>query len=457
MHQTYTEYIEEDTQMAIQRKTHIALQTVTLRAIKEGIFKGNKLDMNMKNIYKRLFNSTNNTVSLVAAHRMRLFLQDGQEKEALEQLNKIASINEKSVFYLVNHSFLLALVNRMTLLVERFLSRGFPSSVNGRIFGSKSNSIFPTYFLLALSVQSLSVIMLFFKRTIDYMETWHGLGPVHLAAINTDTRVLDMVLAHGGNPMEFTTTLHYHLLKNLSRREDLEYLSESARPIYPIDLAAISSNWGALLLLMRKSPKSVIHSQLLLHTLNSLEMTIKAINTGARIDTHLSDYSSIIHTKAYYNKPEMIAFYNELGVNLCEINSKNKTPLCIALEHSHRETVWVLYTSGAHIPGIYNSHPIIQEIRSGWAPDQITQEKIAYYRNASSNAIIVNHKKKSRFFIKRILYSDQKPVDSTTAKLNQKLEKLTRSSSGACKETPSSIIYDKFMEVVSYRPGDSES
>lgn len=457
MQPTYAEFIETDHSMGAQRMIHIVLQGLTTIGMKEGISRAQKHEISVRSIYKKLFPSGSDGVSKVAAHRLRLYIQDGCEREAVEQLRQITSLTDSAIAGVLNYSFLLAVVQKLTAVLDLFLSRGFPQSVNGRVLGTRGNIVFPTYFLLALAVQHLPSIMLFFKRTVDYQETWHGLGPVHLAAINPDIRVLDMVLANGGDPMEYTTTMHYALVCSLSKKEENSYNADGGRPIYPVDLAVLSGNWGAFLLLMKKCPKAVIHSQHILHLLNSLEMTVKAINTGARIETTLFDGSSLLHTKAFDNRAEMVAFYLGLGLPVEEQNSRGETPLDIALQQHHRETAWVLIMHGAKIAPELHPHLLVEEIRyMGWRPSTGLMEKYEHYRNAASSVVVVKHKNKSRFSISRILHPEQKSISNVVRRLNEKIEKVGRSVP-LLKSLPKKEVYDKYITILSQHTKDSPS
>ncbi|EHY65320.1 hypothetical protein NERG_01766 [Nematocida ausubeli] len=447
MHKPYSEFIERDSKMSLQRMIYIALQSLTEKGIQEGLFRGSKTDLSMRSIYNKLFPSTHNSSDFIEAHRLRLYVQDGMEKEALEQLRKIKYFDDKTIFFLLNQSFLFATVNKMANVIEAFFLKGFPRNVNTRIFGSRSNIAFPTYFLLALAVQNLAIIMLFFKRTIDYHESWHGLGPVHLAAVNSDIRVLDMVLTYGGSPMEFTTTLQYCLLNNLFKKQDMQY-NVAGRPIYPVDLAAVSNNWGCFLLLMNKCPKCAVHSQHLLHILNSLEMIIKAINIGARIDIPLEDSSTILHTKTYHNKPELVSFYIALNLPIDALNRAHVSPLSLALELEYREVAWVLLMNKAKISESMRMHPIIQDIQAGWKPDSALLDKIEYYKHAASYVEIVDHKPKGRFSIRRILTREKSTLEDSLKKLNQKIERVEKSAEETFKALPKEELYEKFTEVV---------
>ncbi|KAI5187174.1 hypothetical protein NEHOM01_1983 [Nematocida homosporus] len=450
MQQSYTDFIRSDHSMFTQRMIHIILQRLTAQGVQEGIFRASKNDLSMKRLYKKLFPSSQSSSSLVAAHRLKLHLQDGMEKEALEQMRKISSFTDSSIFCLLNHSFLLALIGKMPMIVEAFLSKGFPPSINSRVLGTHKNIVFPTYFLLALAVQNLSIIMLFFKRNIDYLETWHGLGPVHLAAVNPDIRVLDMVLGHG-NALEYTTTMHYSLLCSLSKKEtDLQKMI-GGRPIYPIDLAAVAGNWGALLLLIKKAPKSAKLSQNLLHILNGLDMSINAIQQGATIDQTLFDGSTVLHTKAYSNRAAMAAFYLGCGLSTEEKNKKGDTPLLVALKQSHQETSWVLVQHGAIVPPTYATHPIILAINEGWAPDTTIQDQINYYYQAGTQALPLP-KPPSRFSITGILNPMKKNYKYEMNKLNNKIERISTAIQSTLTELPKEEIYDQFIKMVSKRP-----
>ncbi|KAI5188836.1 hypothetical protein NEMIN01_0204 [Nematocida minor] len=448
MHRPYSEFIEKDSNMSLQRMIHITLQSLTERGIKEGLFRTGKNELSVRSIYNKLFPAMHNSSAFVEAHRLKLYIQDGMEKEALEQIRRMRSFDDKAIFSLLNYSFLFAVINKMPNIIEAFFSKGFPRNVNLRIFGCKNSIVFPTYFHLALAAQNLAVIMLFFKRTIDYHETWHGLGPVHLAAVNPDIRVLDIVLTYGGNPMEVTTTLQYSLLNNLFKKQELQY-REAGRPIYPVDLAAVSNNWGSFLLLMKKSPKCAAHSQHLLHILNSLEMVIKAINIGARLDIPLADGSTILHTKTYHNRPEMVAFYVALKLPMGVKNRAGSTPLSLALDLEHRDVAWILMMNGAKVCKSYESHPIVEEIEKGWVPVYSQQEKFEYYKHAASYAEIVNHKAKSRFFIKRILNRDKNTIESEVNRLNSKIQKIEKEAKTAFRDLPKEELYKKFLEVIS--------
>lgn len=447
MHISYPEFIEKDSNMSIQRMIHITLQSLTERAVKEGLFRTSKGELSMRSVYSKLFPPMHNSSDFIEAHRLKIYIQDGMEKEALEQIRKIKSFSDKALFPLLNHTFILALVSKLPSVIEAFFSRGFPRSVNSRIFGSKNSIVFPTYFHLALAAQNLAIIMLFFRRTIDYHETWHGLGPVHLTAVNPDIRVLDMVLTYGGNPMEITTTLHYSLLNNLCRKKEIQY-SGAGRPIYPVDLAAVSNNWGSLLLLMKKSPKCAAYSQHLLHILNSLEMTIKAINIGARVDVPLADGSTILHTKTYHNKPELVAFYLALKVPMDIKNKEGFTPLSLALNLGYKEVAWVLVTEGATPCTSYRVHPIVMEIENGWAPAYAQKEKFRYYKHSASYAEIVKHKSKSRFSIKRILTRENSTIEKAVDKLNQKVQRIEKEANVSFKDLPKEELYEKFIEIM---------
>jgi len=460
MSQTYPEFIKADENMCEQRKTHLLLENYTLSAIREGLLKSHKTDISMSGIYNRLFPSSHNKSSHVAAHRLRLFLQDGCEREAIEQIEKIASFADPYVRSIANHSFLLALTGKMPGVVSTFFSRGFPKSVNSRIFGSKDSYMFPTYFHLALAAQNLSTILLFFKRTIEYQETWHGLGPVHLSAINPDIRVLDMVLTRGGNPMEFTTTVQYSFIQGLSAKRDalrnaesegpgIKGSIESGRPIYPIDLAAVSGNWGALLFLMNKCPKSAIHSQHILHILNSLEMVVKAINIGARVQTSLFNGATLLHTKSLQNRPEMVAFYLALGVSPETRNKDGKTPLQVSAEKQHRECLWVLMKGGADVPEELLLDERVREIAEGrWRPAEKALEKIERYRESASLAVVVRPKAKSRFSIMRLLHLEQKTGDGTVQKTNEKIEKVGKAAQAAAGKLEEHSMYERYMETL---------
>lgn len=445
MHTPYPEFIEKDRNMSVQRMIHITLQSLTEKGIKEGLFRTGKGEISMRSVYNKLFPAMHDSSAFIEAHRLKLYIQDGMEKEALEQIRKIKSFSDKAIFSLLNYCFLFAVVNKLPSIIEAFFSKGFPRSVNSRIFGSKNSIVFPTYFHLALAAQNLAVIMIFFKRTIDYHETWHGLGAVHLAAVNPDIRVLDMVLTYGGNPMEVTTTLQYSLLNSLFKKTEISYKG-SGRPIYPVDLAAASNNWGSLLLLMKKSPKCAAYSQHLLHILNSLEMAIKSINIGARVDIPLADGSTILHTKTYQNKPELVAFYLALNIPMDVKNKEGLTPLSLALELEYREVAWVLISSGAVPCPKYREHQIVKEIGAGWAPEHSQQEKFRYYRHASSYAEIVEHNRKSRFSIRRILTRENRTIERAVEKLNQKIQKVEKEAEISFKDLPKEELYEKFIE-----------
>ncbi|KAI5191750.1 hypothetical protein NECID01_1631 [Nematocida sp. AWRm77] len=456
MHPTYAEFIETDYNMGAQRMIHIVLQSITAMGIKEGISRSQKHDMSMRSIYKKLFPPMSDGGSRVAAHRLKLYLQDGHEREALEQMKKITSFTETSIVGTLNYSFLLAVIKKMTGIVDAFLSKGFPKSVNARVLGSKGNLVFPTYFLLALAVQHLPVIILFFKRTVDFQEVWHGIGPVHLAAVNPDIRVLNMMLEQGGDPMEYTTTMQYSLVNGLSKKEDAACRSVGGRPIYPVDLSVLSGNWGAFLLLLKKCAKSVVHSQHVLHLLNSLEMTVKAISAGARIETTLFDGSSLLHTKAFYNKAEMAAFYIGLGLSLEEVNMRGETPLDIALQNNHKEAAWVLLSHGAKVSPRFQGHPIAEEIRlSTWHPPSTEEEKYRHYKEAAKHVVVVKHKEKSRFSITRMLYPEQRSIENIVKKLNEKIEKVGRSVP-LFQSLPQKEIYDTYITMLSKKAKDTQ-
>ncbi|KAI5165046.1 hypothetical protein NEIRO03_0143 [Nematocida sp. AWRm78] len=447
MHKPYAEFIERDSSMSLQRTIYMALQSLTEKAIKDGLFKTSKTDISMRSIYNKLFPSIHNSSDFIEAHRLRLYIRDGMEKEALEQLRKIKHFDDKTIFFLLNQSFLTAMVNKMTSVIETFFLKGFPRSVNARIFGSRYNIAFPTYFLLALAVQNLAIIMLCFKRTIDYHETWHGLGPVHLAAVNSDIRVLDMVLTYGGSPMEFTTTLQYCLLNNLFKKQDIEF-NAPGRPIYPVDLAAASNNWGCFLLLMNRFPKCAVYSQHLLHILNSLEMIIKAINIGARIEIPLADNSTILHTKVYHNRPELVSFYIALNLPINTVNNAGATPLSLALELGYKEVAWVLLMNGAKLCEETKGHPFIEEVEKGWAPLYSLQEKIEYCKHAAAHVEMIEYKLKSRFSIRRILTREKSTLEESLSRLNLKIQRVEESARSAFKQLPKEELYEKFAQVV---------
>ncbi|OAG31645.1 hypothetical protein NEDG_00120 [Nematocida displodere] len=453
MHQTYTEFIETDHNMGIQRLMHLTLYNITAAGIKTGIFKHSSHDITMKSLYKKIFASSHNTSSLVAAHRLHLYLLDGMEKEAIEQLSLISSTQNTSIFSILNHSFLLAMLNKMPSVVSAFFAKGFPININRRVLGSKHTIAFPTYFLMALAGHHLATIMVFFERTIDFQETWHGLGPVHLAAVNPDIRVLDMVLTEGGDPMEYITTEQYSLLSGLAAREEKKKPTLDPRPIYPIDLAAASSNWGALLLLFRKAPKSVINSQHILHILNSLEMAIKAINIGARVETSLADGSSLLHTKASGNKAEMISFYLGLGLPIEAANAAGSTPLAVALDSGHTESVWVLLSHHARIPAEYADHPVLVDISSGrYAPDPVFLEKLSHYHGAALQAVIVKHKPKSRFSIASMFQPGQKTIESVVQTLNAKIAKAGAVARASPPSLQEEDLYEQFLKLLTGPP-----
>ncbi|KAI5171778.1 hypothetical protein NEFER03_1083 [Nematocida sp. LUAm3] len=454
MQQSYSEFIRTDHAMGTQRILHIMLGSITGESIREGIFKSNKTDIGMGSLYNRLFLSTTSSTQRIAAHRLRLYLQDGMEKEAVEQLEKILFIHDSSIFPILNQSFIMAVVSKMPGVVQAFLIRGFPKSINSRIFGGNKNLLFPTYFHLALGVQNLSVIMAFFKRTIDYQETWHGIGPVHLAAINPDIRILDMVLTHG-NPLEYTTTIHYELLCCLiKRKEEVELLREG-RPIYPIDLAVLANNWGALLLLMRKAQKSIRLSQHLLHILNSFEMAAKAITLGARVEQLTATGASILHTKASMNKAEMCAFYIGYGVSLEEKNYNGETPLMCALKKGNKEASWVLIKHGANITPALASHPIFLEILHGWEPEAALREKIEHYKYAGSQTL-KHPKPKSRFSITGLFNPGKYTVEQDIQKINSKIEKLSHHLHvSSTRSLSTKEAYEEFLKLISKQPKDS--
>ncbi|KAH9386395.1 uncharacterized protein NEMAJ01_1291 [Nematocida major] len=456
MHKSYYEFIEKDSSMSLQRMIHIMLQSLTERGIKEGLFRTGKADISMRSIYNKLFPSMQNSSVLIEAHRLRIYIQDGMEKEALEQIRKIKTFNDKAIFSLLNHAFLLAVLHKMPAVIEAFFSRGFPRSINSRIFGGKESTVFPTYFLLSLATQSLSIIMVFLRRSVDYHETWHGIGPVHLAAVNSDIRVLDMVLTHGGNPMEVTTSLQYSLLHSLFKKQDVK-CGMQGRPIYPVDIAAVANNWGCFLLLMDKSPKCAAYSQHLLHILNSLEMIIKAINIGARIDVPLADRSTILHTKTLQNRPEIVSFYVALSLPLEAENSEGQTPLSLALHMQHKEVAWILVMSGAKVEDSLRAHPVLQEIEAGWAPSDAQQEKFEYYKHAASYAEVVKHKPKSRFSIKRIITREESTIESAVNKLNQKIEKVEKDAMKEFKKLPKEELYEKFVKAIERRSAKKDS
>lgn len=452
MHQTYAEYMEEDANACEQRRSLLMLQELTLAGIKTGVIRTNKQEISVRRIYSKLFPSAHYASSQVALHRMKLYLQDGMEKEAVDQLKHVFSISDTSICEILNHCFLLALAGRMSAVIRAFFARGFPQSVNARIYGGRSSSMFPTYFHLALASQNLSIIMLFFRRTIDYQETWHGLGPVHLAAVNSDIRVLDMLLSYGANPMEYTTTAHYELMQSILKKEPPKGWLRDARPIYPIDLAAAAGNWGALLLLMRKAPKSVEHSQHLLHILSSLEMSVKAINIGARVESSLADFSTLLHTKAIEQRPEMLAFYLALGVPADARDRRGRTALGLALERNHRESIWVLMQHGATVPPEYLEHATVRDIRAGkLRPSPDALERLEYYRAAAEHAVPAKPRKKSRFSISRLLLNGERSLKSTILGTNAKIEKTRRLAQPVPEDPRESRI--KFCQVLSGKGG----
>lgn len=443
---SYAEYIRNEIRVAEKMKIYTILNRVAAEGAKEGLFRSSKNEISMRSIYKRLFPSTHNEASLVAAHRMCIYVQDEMEKEALEQINKISSLNDTSIYGVVNYAFLLAITKKMTLLVERFFLRGFPQSINSRVLGYHKNKLFPTYFLFCLSVGNLVMIMLFLKRTVDYQETWHGLSPAHIAATNPDIRVLDLML-DGSEVQDYTTTVQYSALLSLAGHRDGCCMLDG-RPIYPIDLAAAMGNWGAVLLLMRRTPKSIRYSQHLLHILDGIEIAAKAIELGAQPEQTLADGSNVMHTKAREGRVNMLSFYIGYGMAVEEKNLRGDTPMSLAIKGGQKECVWLLMSMGAGVSSSFQASSIVADIENGWTPSVAVQKQAEQCINAGEQTRKLCTKKKSRFSITSLFTLTKKASSSDVQKLNIKIGRAGMSASLATKDITQEEAAQKFANML---------
>lgn len=86
-------------------------------------------------------------------------IRDGRELAALRFVKKL--VVKKKHMPALNVVFLMALMAGMDTLTMAIIEKGFPRNMNHPIFGVHSKhqkSIFPTYFLLAISQGNMALI-----------------------------------------------------------------------------------------------------------------------------------------------------------------------------------------------------------------------------------------------------------------------------------------------------------
>lgn len=453
MVESYAEFIRRDGNMNAQRIIHVLLNNLTSTSIKMGMTHANKHVISVRRIYSKLFPPPVGTSSKVAAHRLKLCIRDGRARGAMEELSRISSLADPSIAQLLSYSLLTAMLRGMVQVVHEMLRRGFPANVNTRILGARQNALFPTYFHLALATQDTETIMSFLRRSVDLKETWHGLGPLHLSALLQDTTVLEVLLARGADPLIYTTTTQYSLICRLFASTPDAPRVPVSRPIYAVDIAALAQNRGGLEALMRQAPQSVSHSQLLLHILDDLDLSIRMINLGAEIRSKLPNGSTLLHTKVRAKKPEMLSFYLALGLDVDAKDKKGRSPLEVAIADKDDAAIWVLLLHHAHVLAAFSSDASLLRVQGGaWSPSEDLAEQIRAHKAAASRVEISAKKQRSRFAISRLLYPKKKTLEKSVATLNTKLEKLTERAQKEMLEIKGERIYEIFAQMVSKHP-----
>lgn len=450
---SYTEFIKSDKQMDTQRTIHVLLSRLTSTSIKMGMAHTRRSELGLRRIYSKLFPPSTDVASKVSAHRLKLHIRDRNIRSSLEEVSKITSLSDPSIASVLNYCFLSALLGEMAPVVHEMLRRGFPTSVNNRVLGTRKNALFPTYFHMALATQNTEIIMSFFRRTVDVMETWHGLGPLHLAVLMRDTQPLQILLAKGSDPLVYTSAVQSNLISSLRSSELAKSIPEFNRPIYPVDLAALVENWAAVEILIAHFPSSLLHSQFLLHTVSNVSVAVKAVNAGASTELLLPDGSSLLHTMARNEDHASLLLYLLLGLSPGARDRCGRDPLSIAAELGDCVSAWLLLAHGASVPDSLKESEAVRKVtEGGWRPEAATMRVLEAAEAEARKVKVVEKKKKSRFRISRLLYPRERTVEKLVLDINTKLKVLNIRAEKEVEAIQEEKVCDVFSQMVSRNP-----
>lgn len=108
---------------------------------------------------------------VVILHVAKMAIKDGNETFACKNIKRLVS--KKKLHHELNLVFLMALIAGMESVVLAIIEKGFPSNMNHPIFGVYSKyekSLFPSYFLLAITTGFSSVVKSMIAVTISLIE-----------------------------------------------------------------------------------------------------------------------------------------------------------------------------------------------------------------------------------------------------------------------------------------------